>query len=144
MKTETSAGGIIVCTIRKQCYVLILKDMNNTWTFPKGVIEEDEMPQDAALREIKEEVGMSHIKLVAALPLIQYFYERHGTIKKTVQYFIFQSKIRIRPNVQKEEGIQEARWVFIDRAMAMIGYRETNVKLLEETWKLLQLRTYKN
>lgn len=144
MKTETSAGGVIVCAIRRQCYVLILKDMNNSWTFPKGLIEKDEKPQDAALREIREEVGMSNLKLVVPLTPIQYFYQRHGTINKTVQYFIFQSNIRVRPKVQKEEGIKVAKWVPIAKAIDMIGYRQTNVGLLEETWKLLVLRTYKN
>jgi len=144
MKTETSAGGVIVYAIGKQYYVLILKDMNNTWTFPKGLIEKDEKAQDAGLREIKEEVGMSNLKLVAPLTPIQYFYKRHGTIRKTVHYFIFRSMVRIRPRVQKEEGIKEAKWVSISDAIDMIGYRETNVTLLEESWKLLQLRTYKN
>lgn len=144
MKTETSAGGIIVCHANNQWCVLIMKDMNDAWTFPKGLIEKDEKPQDAALREIKEEVGMSNLKFVAPLTPIQYFYQRHGTMKKTVHYFIFRSMVRIRPRVQKEEGIKEAKWVSISDAIDMIGYRETNVPLLEETWKLLQLRTYKN
>lgn len=142
MKTETSAGGLIVCSIRSKWYVLILRDMNETWTFPKGLIEKGEKPEDAALREIKEEVEIAGLKLLAALPPIQYFYERSGTIKKTVHYFVFQSQRRVRPHAQKEEGIREAKWVSIDRAINMIGYHQTNVALLEETWKLVKPQTY--
>ncbi len=144
MKTATSAGGIIVCLTHNQWYVLILKDMNDTWTFPKGLIEKGEKPHEAAVREITEETGITDLKILTPLTPISYFYQRNGTITKTVHYFIFQSKTRVRPNVQKEEGIREAKWVPIDQATAMIGYRKTNVALLEETWKLLQLRTYKN
>ena len=144
MKTAMSAGGVIVSLIHNQWFVLILKDMNDTWTFPKGLIEEGERPVVAATREIKEEVAITNLILLAPLPSIHYVYKRHGTIKKTVYYFIFQSTVRTRPKVQKEEGIQEAQWVTIDKAIDMIGYRETNVTLLEEAWNLLQLRTYKN
>lgn len=144
MKREVSAGGLIVCPIHKQWYVLILKDMNETWTFPKGLIEKGERPEDAAAREIEEEVGIVDLKLIAPLPDVQYFYKRHTTIEKTVHYFVFVSMTRMKPKPQKEEGIREAQWVKMVRAIDMIGYRETNVKLLEETWKLLMLRTYKN
>ncbi len=133
MKTEVSAGGIVVHNGKNQWYVLILKDMNNTWTFPKGLIETGETPEVAAGREIAEEVGTSRLTLLARLPPVTYFYERNGRIKKTVQYFIFESPSRARPKPQKQEGISEARWVKLGDATQMIGYRQTNVKLLEET-----------
>lgn len=137
MKTANSAGGIVVCTSKGQWFVLILKDMNDTWTFPKGLIEKGEKPDDAAMREIQEEVGITGLKLLAPLIPIQYVYQRGGTIKKTVHYFIFQSKSRRKPAVQQEEGIREARWVSLENAMTMIGYRDTNRRLLEDTRKAI-------
>ncbi len=142
MKSESSAGGVIVCREVNQWFVLLLKDMNSTWTFPKGVIEKGERPEEAATREIKEEVGITDLKFFAPLIPIQYFFKRNGIIHKTVQYFVFLADNRTKPVVQKEEGIQEARWLPIERAMDMIGYRETNVKILEETWMLLKPQTY--
>ena len=137
MKTEISSGGVVVYKGKTQWYVLLLKDMNDTWTFPKGLIEKAEKPEDAAIREIQEEVGITGLKLLTHLTPIQYFYQRNGKIKKIVHYFMFQSKIRPRPTVQKEEGIRSARWVGIDEAIGMVGYRETNVSLLEETQKAI-------
>lgn len=133
MKTEHSAGGVIVSRIRNEWYILVLKDMNDTWTLPKGLIEKGESPEEAAAREIKEEVGITSLKLFSPLTPIQYTYKRNGLVKKTVQYFIFVAGIRTKPTVQKEEGIREARWMPIDKAIEIIGYRETNVGLLEET-----------
>lgn len=131
MKTVLSAGGVIVCSVHHEWYVLVLKDMNDTWTFPKGMVENGETLATAAAREIQEEVGISGLTILQPLPPINYFYKRNGTVKKTVHYYVFQSKICANPNVQKEEGIHEAKWVLIDDAIDMIGYRETNVKLLD-------------
>ncbi|MEK7544406.1 MAG: NUDIX domain-containing protein [Patescibacteria group bacterium] len=138
MKEAVSAGGVIVCPILNRWYVLILRDMNGTWTFPKGLIEKGETPEEAATREIHEEVGINGLTFLAPLHSIHYFYKRNGVVKKNVHYFIFQSKICTKPQVQKEEGISEARWVTIDQAIRLIGYRETNVRLLEETRELLE------
>ena len=138
MKTESSAGGVIACHVGNQWFFLLLKDMNGMWTFPKGIIENGERAEDAAAREIKEEVGVTGLKLLLPLPPIEYLYRRNGITKKSVQYFVFLSPIRRKPVVQREEGIREARWCSINDAMTMIGYRETNVQLLEETWKLVK------
>lgn len=144
MKTQTSAGGIVACPVGEKWHVLILKDMNGSWTFPKGLIEKGEHPQSTAIREIMEEVHIGRLSLCLPLTPIRYFYKKNGIIKKTVYYFLFTTKTRMRPKVQKEEGISEAKWVPIADAMRVIGYRRTNVPLLEETWKLVKRQTFKN
>lgn len=141
MKTAKSAGGIIVSGLGDHWYVVLLKDMSNSWTFPKGLIEKGETPKDAAVREIYEEVGIKNLKFFASLDPIEYIYTHNGSVKKTVYYFVFKLRIRIHPTPQIEEGIQEARWIRIDKAIDAIGYRQTNVALLEETWKLLMRKT---
>lgn len=144
MKIHTSAGGIVTCSVHRQWYVLVLKDMNGVWTFPKGIIEKGETREMSAKREIDEEVGIASVSKIASLPPITYFYKRNGLNRKTVYYFLFTTKMRIRPNPQKSEGIQKAKWVSMHDAMKLIGYKETNENLLEQTWRLLKHETYKN
>lgn len=130
MKQELSAGGIIVCWVKKNWYVLLMRDMNGVYTFPKGMIEPDEDPQSAALREIREEVGIRSLKLLRHLSTIEYYYKRNGTIRKRVIYYLFLSNTRQKPIVQREEGITEAVWLPIDEAVNTVGYEETNRPLL--------------
>ena len=127
MKTEISAGGIIVRYRNNTWEVVVLRDMNNSWTFPKGKIEKGEILEKTARREIEEESGLHNLTFITKLPVIQYTY---GIINKTVHYFLFESTNDEPLINQTEEGIHDARWMTIDTALDTIGYPETNKKLL--------------
>lgn len=139
MKKEVSAGGLIVRYKKRVWEVLLMKDMNNTWTFPKGIIEKGEIPNDAARREIAEEVGLTKLEFIALLADIHYTYRRCGLIHKTVHYFLFRYQGRQIPTPQKEEGIREVTWMPIDIALKVVGYPESNTPLLTKTKELIAL-----
>lgn len=132
MKTETSAGGIIVRKKSSRWEVLLICDMNKSWTFPKGIIEKGENPVDSAKREIAEEVGIQKLILLKTLNSITYIYRRNGLISKTVQYYLFKQLGREEIHVQREEGIFQAQWVTFQKALRIIGYAKTNKALLQE------------
>lgn len=136
MKTESSAGGIVACRVRTW-YILLMKDMAGQWTFPKGAIEENESAIQAAQREIAEEVGIRNLTFSGDLPSVSYWYVRNGKILKTVSYFLFTVPRKVRPTVQKEEGISEAVWVPLDRAQTMIGYPESNQPVFTRARQML-------
>ncbi len=138
MKTEISAGGIIVRKHGSSWQILVVRDMNDALTFPKGKLEKGEKPIDAAKREIREEVGITKITLVKKLSIIRYIYRRNGLISKTVQYFIFKCTGTEPLKLQKEEGIHDAQWMLISKAVDVIGYPETNTPLLGKTIEYLQ------
>lgn len=132
MNREVSAGGIIVSKSGRSWYILLMKDMNGNWTFPKGKLEKGESYEYTAKREIEEEVGITDLTRVAELTPSEYWYYRKGSIKKTVHYFLFTCPERQRPVVQMEEGISEAVWVPFAKAKTMLGYPDTNAALLSE------------
>lgn len=142
MKSERSAGGVVACYKRNRWYLLLLQDRGGMWTFPKGLIQRGEQPRGAAEREIAEEVGIAGLRCRATLRPIRYWYHRGEPIRKTVTYFLFTTPRRRRPTPQKEEGIQDARWVPFEEAQKMIGYPKTHIPLLEEVWTLLRRRTW--
>ena len=103
MNREVSAGGIIVTKSNGRWFVLVMKDMNNNWTFPKGKTEKGESLEETALREIQEEVGVTSLSKIADLTPSHYWYFRNGSIKKTVHYFLFQSAKKQKTIVQTED-----------------------------------------
>ena len=139
MKTEHSAGGIIVRNIRGIWEVLVIRDSQNVLTFPKGLIQKDEDPADTALREIGEEVGLTQISVIKKLPVIRYIYKKKEFISKTVQYYFCEATGDEKLKPQHDEGIHNAEWLPIDTAIENIGYPKTNKKLLVLTkqfiWK---------
>ena len=62
MGHEVSAGVILFHSQPRQEYLLL--DYGSHWDFPKGHIEFGEAEKDAALREIKEETGLTELRLV--------------------------------------------------------------------------------
>lgn len=138
MKTEISAGGVVVKKIRGTYHVLLILDMNKSWTFPKGIIEKNETKKEAAIREIREETGLTNIRYIQPISRIHYRYKRKGLIDKTVYYALFVATGDEDLRIQKEEGLKDARFVPIDDARAMVGYANTNVPLLEKAMSRIQ------
>lgn len=137
MTREVSAGGVIIRKSRGKWQILLLRDMNAVWTFPKGLIEKDEDPLIAAQREAKEEVGISKLRFLADFDKIHYFYHHNGLISKTVHYFLFLATGREKLKPQKEEGVSEARWFNLSDTLKIIGYAKTNLALLSAAEKYL-------
>lgn len=138
MRIEISAGGVIYKKRDHKFEILLLKDKNGNWTFPKGLVEDNEDRVRTAQREIEEEVGLKKVKFVCELSPIGYWYKWQGDlIKKTVYYFLFETSGEEIPKPETEEGIKEVKWFTPEKARGIIGYRKTNDAVLKEAIKKL-------
>lgn len=138
MKIEISSGGVVFKKTGQIIQVLLLKDKNNFWSFPKGLIEENEDKLTAAKREIGEEVGIHGLEMVCELKPINYIYKwQESIVKKTVYFFLFKYSGHETPKPQLDEGITEVKWFPLDEAIKIIGYVKTNRAVLEETRKVI-------
>lgn len=135
MKREISSGGVVFKKTGQTIQVLLLKDKNNFWSFPKGLIEENEDKLTAAKREIGEEAGIHGLEMICELKPINYIYKwQESIVKKTVYFFLFKYSGNETPKPQFEEGISEVKWFPLNEAFKIIGYVKTNKAVLEEVY----------
>ncbi len=139
MKQEISAGGVVFFAHNADLPVLALLDMKHNWTFPKGIVDPGETFEQAAAREIGEETGITEIRLLAPLATIRYTFNRNEPIDKTVHYFLFVSESNKTPVPQMAEGITAVRWIPYKQLQQEIGYKQTNLSILD-----LAYRKFKN
>lgn len=83
----------------------------------------------AALREVREETGLSDLELGPDLGSIDWHF-RHGgrLIHKICRFYLMASR-RGDPTPEAEEGITECRWLPVDEAIAQVTYENARVVL---------------
>ncbi|MBI2142002.1 NUDIX domain-containing protein [Candidatus Woesearchaeota archaeon] len=91
---EKSAGLVIFHKGNGGTKYLLLHYDAGHWDFPKGHLEEGETDMDAALRELKEETGISGASIIDSFSeKLGYFYRRDGkVIRKEVVFFLAEAK----------------------------------------------------
>ncbi len=124
MKREQSAGIILVRKENGVAKLLLMKSYD-FWDFPKGGIEQDESKLTAAIREVKEETGITNVDFNWGK--IFYETESFGRNKKVVYYFVAEtneSKVNmgISPTLGRPEH-DEFAWVTFDEAKEMVVER---------------------
>jgi bis(5'-nucleosidyl)-tetraphosphatase len=89
MPNEKSCGTVVFKKNGEVEYLLLHYGAKH-WDFPKGNVEQNESEKDTALRELKEETGISNPEFVEDFKeVVNYSYRRGGaTIDKEVVYFL--------------------------------------------------------
>src|SRR5215212_125475 len=124
------SGAIVVRLDTREPQVLLVTARRNprNWIFPKGHIEKGESPGQAALRETREEAGVS-ARLIGPAGVLEYGFLG---AKARVEYFLV---LFAREAGPPEDGRQRM-WCGLDDALDRLSYKNTR-KLLRKAWKQL-------
>lgn len=110
---EKTAGGVVYRKHKGQWEILLIRDRFGYISLPKGHLEGDETVEQAALREIAEETGISGRIVGEPLGVIEYEYRAGGRSgKKTVTYFLVEAVTG--ETVAQLEEIQAVSWFPLD------------------------------
>ena len=125
-KEQVSAGGVVYRRRGgKLEAALISVGEQNRWQLPKGLVGRGETPVEAALREVREETGLT-CEVVAELERVEYWYFSKGGARrvrfhKFVHFYLMR---HVSGDVSEhDDEVNEARWVTLEEAEGMLAFK---------------------
>ncbi len=124
-KREISAGGVVYRRDGDEIEIVLASRRTRrgelAWGLAKGGIEDNESPEEAAVREVREETGLL-AEIEGSLGETRYFYVWEDVrIRKTVHFFLMR---HTGGNIDdRDDEMEEIRWFPLERALKRAAYR---------------------
>lgn len=123
VKRPVSAGGIVVKPSSGEWKVaLIARKGKAVWCLPKGHLESKETLEEAALREVLEETGLT-ARILEKLGGVSYWFTDRsvkGRLFKTVHFYLMQF---VGGSMRDHDfEVDEVRWFSIPEALRRMTY----------------------
>jgi 8-oxo-dGTP pyrophosphatase MutT (NUDIX family) len=121
VRTEFSAGGVVVRRFRGRSFVAVITTHKGALALPKGHPDGDESAADAAVREVREEAGLE-AELVGKLDDVRYWYVKKGERRfKIVRFFLL--RYRSGSVRDHDDEVASAGWIPLEEAPQRLSYR---------------------
>ena len=138
---EVSAGGLVIDTSGTMGLLIGRYDHKDAsgkrvlWSLPKGHIEEGETPEQAAIREVAEETGITS-SITKSLGVIDFWFMAGGKrIHKTVHHFMF-TEVGGTLLAQESE-VDEVSWFPLAEIVDRLAYPDEK-KLIAKSAEITQ------
>ena len=118
---EKSVGLVLFRDAGHGESVLLLHYRGGHWDFPKGHVEAGETEQQTAARELREETGITDVKLLDGFrDRVQYSFRRADrTVKKQVIYYLAETAVAC---VKLSWEHQAYEWLPVQEALDRLTY----------------------
>jgi bis(5'-nucleosidyl)-tetraphosphatase len=121
IKHEKSCGAVVFCRFPDGLKVLLLKHRVGHWDFPKGHVKLNETEAETALREVKEESGLTVALDLNFRETINY--SPKDKVSKDVVYFLGHCDEQEVKNLAPQQSeIAAAKFVLLDQAENMFTF----------------------
>src|SRR4051794_25314038 len=113
MEEVRAAGGVV---LRDGRVAVVHRNRYDDWSLPKGKLDPGETWEQAALREVREEIGL-RCRLGRELDAVHY--TDHKGRAKTVRYWVMEVEGgEFEPN----DEVDEVRWLEPREAVGLLSY----------------------
>ena len=122
-----AAGGLVFNEKNETLWIY----RNDTWDLPKGKVERNEGFEEAAIREVKEECGVTNLRLLCPIKQTYHVYQHKGKrILKVTHWYKMFAKSNQNLNPQLEEQITKVVWMNSVKMKNALENTYENIKLL--------------
>ena len=128
-----SAGGFVFFEDSRthELFVALLRKADGHYLIPKGHIRKGEEPQNAAIREIKEELSIRETpEIISFLGIDNYTFtldDSDITHYKNVHLYVFRLEKRLEIKPRIDEGFEAAEWLTFEEAVEKISFDKENL-----------------
>ncbi len=122
MHIDETFGIIPLRKVTAQWEVYLIQHRTLYWGFPKGHPEPGETPHATAVRELKEETGLTLVRFLLGETLLEeFFFEKAGRkILKKVYYFL--AEVTGQAQIIDEKEIVSGTWVPVARVSSIMTH----------------------
>lgn len=137
---QVSAGGVAFRRVEGEYEIAIISmNPSGRWQLPKGLIDEGETPERAAVREVREEAGIE-TELLEELETIDYWFvsdwdEVRRRIHKQVHFFLL--RYTGGDVADHDHEVLESRWAATDEGIGMLAF-DSEKKVVEKAKQILE------
>ena len=120
MKVEVSCGAVVFTRTPDGIRYVIIRSLEGFCGFPKGHMEQGETERETALREIREEVGLTVRLLGGFREVYEYPLPKKPGVTKRVIYFL--AEYEDQQLAPQAEELSQAELMSFDEAMAAFQF----------------------
>ena len=140
LQKQTSAGGVIFKKNENSFQIILISVRNGqAWCLPKGIVDKGETTEDAALREVSEETGLTG-RIIDKLGDINYWYyikEDNIKCRKTVHFYLMEYVSG--DTADHDIEVDEAAWFSLETALNKVSFKGDRTMIEKAIEKLRTL-----
>ena len=127
-----AAGGVALNKKNKVLFIF----RNGKWDLPKGKLDKGETIEEAAVREVEEETGVTKLKISSFLTVTYHIFKRNGIYKlKETHWYLMRTKYDGKLSPQCDEGITEVAWKGTNKIKKALKNSYHNIKSVVEVYE---------
>lgn len=140
---EERAGAVVVRKQKESYRFAMVHDVFGYWTLSKGKLEKDETPEEAAVREVREELGIQNLTLQEGIGGTEYVVHdpEKGVLRRQVTYFLASTK-DLDLHLTSSGGLDGAGW-FTGEELENIKTYPDIKEILKKAFRLLKIKLKK-